>query len=87
MNQQTDNNGMILNKIISEPDKTTPVQKGILTTTMAALQGDTGAKCLATDTIDIIHKYVEFETPQEVGVFSDNKTGRLNFTGVGRRCD
>jgi hypothetical protein len=73
MNRQTDN-GMILDKINSEPDKTTPVQKGILTTTMAA-QGDTGANWSATDTIDIIHNYVEFETPQEVGVFSDDKTG------------
>jgi hypothetical protein len=73
MNHQTDN-GMILNKINPEPDKTTPKQKGILTTTMAA-QGDTGANCLATDTIDTIHNYVEFETPQEVGVFSDDKTG------------
>jgi hypothetical protein len=34
-----------------------------------------GANCSATDTIDIIHNYVEFETPQEVGVFSDDKTG------------
>jgi hypothetical protein len=73
MNQQTDN-VMILNKINSKPDKTTPVQKGILTTTMEA-QGDTGANCSATDTIDVIHNYVEFETPQEVGVFSDDKTG------------
>jgi hypothetical protein len=39
--------------------KITPVQKGILTTTMAA-QGDTEANCSATDTIDIIHNYVEF---------------------------
>jgi hypothetical protein len=73
MNHQT-NNGMILNRINPEPDKTTPVQKGILTTTMAA-QGDTGANCSATDTVDIKHNYVEFETPQEVGVFSDDKTG------------
>jgi hypothetical protein len=73
MNHQT-NNGKILNKINPKPDKTTPVQKGILTTTMAA-QVDTGANCSATDTIDIIHNYVEFETPQEVGVFSDDKTG------------
>jgi hypothetical protein len=73
MNRQT-NNGMILNKINPKLDKTTPVQKGILTTTIAA-QGDTGANCSATDTIDIIHKYVEFETPQEVGVFSDDETG------------
>jgi hypothetical protein len=73
MNHQTDN-GTIHNKINPKPDKTTPVQKGILTTTMAA-QGDTGANCSATDTIDIIHNYVEFETPQEVGVFSDDKTG------------
>jgi hypothetical protein len=65
---------MILNKINPELDKTTPVQKGILTTTMAA-QSDTGANCSATDTIDIIHHCVEFETPQEVGVFSDDKTG------------
>jgi hypothetical protein len=40
-----------------------------------AAQGDTGANCSATDTINIIHNYVEFETPQEVGVFSDDKTG------------
>jgi hypothetical protein len=73
MNHQTDN-GMILNKINPKPDKKAPVQKGILTTTMTA-QGDTGANCSATDTIDIIHNYVEFETPQEVGVFSDDKTG------------
>jgi hypothetical protein len=73
MNHQTDN-GTILNKINPEPDKTAPVQKGILATTMAA-QGDTGANCSATDTIDTIHNYVEFETPQEVGVFSDDKTG------------
>jgi hypothetical protein len=73
MNHQTDN-GMTLTKINPKPDKTTPVQKGILTTTMAA-QGDTGANCSATDTIDIIHNYVEFETPLEVGVFSDDKTG------------
>jgi hypothetical protein len=38
-------------------------------------QGDTGANCSATDTIDIMHNYVEFETPQEVAVFSDDKTG------------
>jgi hypothetical protein len=62
MNHQT-SNGMILNKINPGPDKATPVQKGIITTTMAA-QGDTGANCSATDTIDIIHNYVEFETPQ-----------------------
>jgi hypothetical protein len=59
MNHQTDN-GMILNKINPKPDKTTPVQKGILTTTMAA-QGDTGANCSATDTIDIIHNYVKLD--------------------------
>jgi hypothetical protein len=41
MNHQTDN-GRILNKINPKQDKTSPVQKGILTTTMAA-QGDTGA--------------------------------------------
>jgi hypothetical protein len=70
-NHQTDN-GMILNKINPKPDKKTPVQKG--TTTMAA-QGDTGANCSATDTIDIIHNYVELETRQEVGEFSDDKTG------------
>jgi hypothetical protein len=73
MNHQTDN-GMILNKINPKSDKTTPVQKGILTTAMAA-QGDIGANCSTTDTIDIIHNYVKFETPQEVGVFSDDKTG------------
>jgi hypothetical protein len=73
MNHQTDN-GMILNKINPEPDKATPVQKGILTTTMAT-QGDIGANCSATDMVDIIHNYVEFETPQEVGVLSDDKTG------------
>jgi hypothetical protein len=39
-----------------------------------AAQGDTGANCSATGTIDTIHNYVKFETPQEVGVFSDDKT-------------
>jgi hypothetical protein len=74
---------VILNKINSKPDETTPVQKGQLTTTMEA-QGDTGANSSATDTIDIIHNYVEFETPQEVGVFSDDKTGStLQAVGEG----
>jgi hypothetical protein len=40
-----------------------------------AAQGDTGANSSATDMIDIIHNYVKFETPQEVGVFSDDKMG------------
>jgi hypothetical protein len=57
MNHQTDND-MILNKINPKPNKATPVQKGIFTTTMAA-QGDTGANCSVTDTIDIIHNYVD----------------------------
>jgi hypothetical protein len=49
----------------SKSDNKSPVQKGILTTTMAA-EGDTGASCLATDTmIDIIHNYVEFEMPHK----------------------
>jgi hypothetical protein len=82
MSRQTDNGG-ILNTINPEPDITTPVQKCILNTTMAA-QGDTGANCLATDKIDIIDNYVEFEIPQEVGVFSDNKTGTtLHALGEG----
>jgi hypothetical protein len=53
MNSQTEI-VVILNKINPEPDKTTPIQKGILTTTMAA-QGDTGANCLSTDTIDMLY--------------------------------
>jgi hypothetical protein len=59
MNQKTDN-GMILNKINPKPDNKSPVQKGILTTTMTA-QGDTGANCSATNTIDIIHKYTSLD--------------------------
>jgi hypothetical protein len=38
-------------------------------------QGDTGANCSATDTFDIIHNYVEFGVPQEVGVFSADESG------------
>jgi hypothetical protein len=43
------------------------------TTTIAA-QGDTGANCSTTGTIDIIHNYIKFAVPQEVGVFSDDET-------------
>jgi hypothetical protein len=43
------------------------------TTTIAA-QGDTGANCSATDTIDIMHNYRKFAVPQKVGVFSDDET-------------
>jgi hypothetical protein len=35
-------------------------------TTAINAQGDTGANCSATDTIGIIHNYVEFPIPQEV---------------------
>jgi hypothetical protein len=44
-------------------------------TTAIKAQGDTGANCSTTDTINIIHKYVEFEVPQEVGVFSADESG------------
>jgi hypothetical protein len=44
------------------------------TTTIAA-EGDTGANCSATGTIDIIHNYKKFAIPQDVGVFSDDETG------------
>jgi hypothetical protein len=44
-------------------------------TTAINAQGDTGANCSATDTIDIIHNYAEFTIPQEVGVFSEDESG------------
>jgi hypothetical protein len=40
----------------------------IFTATVDA-QGVTGANCSATNTIDIIHNYRQFEVPQDVGVF------------------
>jgi hypothetical protein len=48
-------------------------EKENFTTTIAA-QGDTGANCSATDTIDVIHNYKKFAVPQEVGVFSGDET-------------
>jgi hypothetical protein len=44
-------------------------------TTAINAQGDTGATFSATDRIDIIHNYVEFAIPQEVGVFSGDESG------------
>jgi hypothetical protein len=44
-------------------------------TTVIAAQGDTGANCSATDTIDIIHNYKEFAIPQDMGVFSGDESG------------
>jgi hypothetical protein len=44
-------------------------------TTAIKAQGDTGANCSATDTIDIIHNYIEYEVPQNVGVFSADESG------------
>jgi hypothetical protein len=58
-------------------------EKGIFTTTIAA-QGDTGANCSATDTIDIIHNYRKFAIPQEVGIFSGDETStKLQALGEG----
>jgi hypothetical protein len=45
--------------------------------TVINAQGDTGANCSATDTIDIIHNYVQFPIPQNVGVFSADETGSM----------
>jgi hypothetical protein len=56
-------------------------------TTAINAQGNTGANCSATDTIDIIQNYVEFQIPQEVGVFSEDENGKMFQSGVGRRCD
>jgi hypothetical protein len=49
------------------------IEKESFTTTIAA-QGDTGANCSATNTIDIIHNYKKFAVPQEVGVFLGDET-------------
>jgi hypothetical protein len=49
------------------------IGKENFTTTIAA-QGDIGANCSATDTIDVIHNYKKFAVPQEVGVFSGDET-------------
>jgi hypothetical protein len=46
---------------------------GEIFTTAINAQGNTGANCSATDTIDIIHNYVKFSIPQDVGVFSDDE--------------
>ena len=57
---------------------------GEIFTTAINAQGDTGADCSATDTIDIIHNYVEFAIPQDVGVFSADGTGsKLQALGEG----
>jgi hypothetical protein len=53
-------------------------------TTAINAQGNTGANCLATDTIDTIHNYVEFTIQQEVGVFSGDERGTtLHALGEG----
>jgi hypothetical protein len=53
-------------------------------TTAINAQGDIRADCSATNAIDIIHNYVEFPIPQEVGVFSEDENGKtLQSLGEG----